>query len=101
MDIISRWVEVESLAKITEANMRNFMWKNIICRHGIPALIVTENGKQFDNARVKDICDQLKISKTFSWPRNPKANGHVKSINKTIKSHLKKNLEHKKGAWVE
>ena len=101
IDYFTKWVEAEPLARITEANTTNFIWKNIICRHGIPASIVTDNGAQFDNARVRDICDQLKISKTFSSPRHPQANGQVEAVNKTIKSNLKKKLEDKKGAWAD
>ena len=56
------------MAKITEANTTNFIWKNIICRFGIPASIVTDNGKQFDKARVRDMCEKMGISKTFSFP---------------------------------
>ena len=29
-------VEAEALATITEKNVRNFVWKNIICRYSIP-----------------------------------------------------------------
>ena len=52
IDYFTKWVEAEPLAKITEANMTSFIWKNIVCRFGIPASIVTDNGKQFDNARL-------------------------------------------------
>ena len=101
IDYFTKWVEAGPLASITEANTTNFIWKSIICRHGIPASIVTDNGAQFDNARVREICAQLGISKTFSSPRHPQANGQVEAVNKTIKSNLKKKLEAKKGAWAE
>ena len=92
------WVEAKPLAKITEANTTSFIWKYIICRFGIPTSIVTDNGKQFDNARVRDICEQLGINKTFSSPRHPQANGPFEAVNKTIKENLKKKLEERKGA---
>ena len=101
IDYFTKWVEAEPLATITEANTTSFMWKSIICRHGIPASIVTDNGSQFDNAMVRRICEQLKISKTFSSPRHPQANGQVEAVNKTIKETLKKKLEEKKGAWAD
>ena len=101
IDYFTKWVEAEPLAKITEANTTNFMWRSIICRHGIPASIITDNGCQFDNKKVREICKQLKIIKTFSSPRHPQANGQVEAVNKTIKETLKKKLEEKKGAWAD
>ena len=32
------------------------LWKNIICRYGIPRILVSDNGKQFDNEAFKDFC---------------------------------------------
>ena len=45
IDYFTKWVEAELLAKITEANCTNFIFKNIICRFGLPHSIVTDNGK--------------------------------------------------------
>ena len=45
IDYFTKWVEVKALATITEKNIRNFVWRNIICRYGIPRVIVSDNGK--------------------------------------------------------
>ncbi|KAL2226706.1 UNVERIFIED_CONTAM: hypothetical protein Sindi_2029300 [Sesamum indicum] len=34
LSIFSKWVEAEAVAKVTEGNMIEFIWKNIICRFG-------------------------------------------------------------------
>ena len=49
IDYFTKWVEVEALATITEKNIRSFVWRCIICRFGIPKVLVPDNGKQFDN----------------------------------------------------
>ena len=49
IDYFTKWVEVEALATITERNVQNFVWKNIICRYSIPRVLVSDNEKQFDN----------------------------------------------------
>ena len=46
IDYFTKWVEAEALATITEKNVRSFVWKNIICRYGIPRVLVSDNGKQ-------------------------------------------------------
>ncbi|XP_073138559.1 uncharacterized protein [Henckelia pumila] len=32
----SKWVEAEALARITETNVLRFLWRNIVCRFGVP-----------------------------------------------------------------
>ena len=100
IDYFTKWVEVEPLSMITEAKCTNFIWRKIICQFGVPHSIITDNGKQFDNPALKEMCHELIIYKLFSTPSHPQANGQVKAANKTIKDNLKKKLERLKGACV-
>ena len=45
IDYFTKWVEAEALATITEARIRSFVWKNIICRFGILRTITSDNGR--------------------------------------------------------
>ena len=45
IDYFTKWVEVEALATIIEENIRNFVWRNIICRYGVPRVLISNNGK--------------------------------------------------------
>ena len=56
IDYFTKWVEAEALATITKKNVHNFIWKNIICRYGIPRVLVLDNRKQFDNDVFRDFC---------------------------------------------
>ena len=56
VDYFTKWAEAEPLATITEQKIRNFVWRAIICRFGIPRALVSDNGKQFDNAKFRDLC---------------------------------------------
>ena len=93
IDYFTKWVEAEPLSTITEAKCINFIWKNIIYRFGVPHSIVTDNGKQFDNPALREMCQELGIHKILSTPDHPQANGQVEIVNKTIKDNLKKKLE--------
>ena len=44
IDYFTKWVEVEPLTKITQQNVKNFVWKNIVCRFGVPRVVISENG---------------------------------------------------------
>ena len=71
IDYFTKLVEAEALATITEKNIRNFVWRNIICRYGIPRVIVSDNGKQFDNSAFKDFCSELGIKNHYLSPAHP------------------------------
>ena len=49
IDYFTKWVETEALATITEAKIQSFVWKNIICRFGIPRTIISDNRWQFNS----------------------------------------------------
>ena len=54
IDYFTRWVKAKALAIITEKNVQSFVWKNIICKYSIPRVLVSDNGKQFDNEVFRD-----------------------------------------------
>ncbi|CAL8174805.1 unnamed protein product [Prunus armeniaca] len=100
MDYFTKWAEAEALATITAARIETFVWQNLVCRFGIPNTIVTDNGRQFDNAKFKQFCYNLK-SLCFASPAHLKSNGQVEAMNKIIKKTLKTKLDKAKGCWPE
>ncbi|KAK0593633.1 hypothetical protein LWI29_020599 [Acer saccharum] len=100
-DYFTKWVEVGAYQQIRDIEVRNFVWKHIICRFGVPKEIVTDNGSQFISYDFKNFCDKYAIKLSFSTPRYPQANGQAESTNKTIVNTLKKRLEAEKSEWAE
>ena len=79
----------------------NVIYKDIIYRYGITWSIVIDNAKQFNNPRLKSICEKMKINKCTLTSYHSQANGQVEAANKTIKDNLKKKIEGLKGVWVD
>ena len=71
IDYFTKWVEAEALATITEKNIRSFVWRNIIYRYGIPRVLVSDNGKQFNNSAFRDFYLELGIKNHYSSPAHP------------------------------
>ena len=101
VDYFTKWAEAEPLATITEQKIRNFVWRAIICRFGILRALVSDNGKQFDNAKFRDFCAELGIKNYYSSPTHPQSNGQAEVTIRTLKAALKTKLEDLKGKWVE
>ena len=62
-DYFSKWVEAEAYASIKDKDVKKFVWKNIVCRFGIPRAIIADNGPQFDGSAFKDFYAELHIKK--------------------------------------
>ncbi|KAL0352473.1 UNVERIFIED_CONTAM: Transposon Tf2-12 polyprotein [Sesamum calycinum] len=88
-------------AKISEKKVIKFLWRNIVCRFGIPHAIISDNGTQFSGNKLKEWCKGLAIKQFFTSVSNPQANGQTEVTNRTILQHLKMRLETAKGAWVD
>ena len=97
VDYFMKWIEAEALASITPMKIKEFVYRNIVCRYGVPYTIISDNGKQFDCNKFKEFYEKLQINKSFSSVVRPQANGQVEAINKTIKHNLKTKLEDLKG----
>ncbi|KAK0578013.1 hypothetical protein LWI29_003667 [Acer saccharum] len=101
VDYFTKWAEAEALVHIIEANTTSFVKKNIIYRFGIPSIIITDNGTQFDNKKFREMCEEFKIANYYASPAHPQTNGQIEAVNKVIKHTLKAKLEAKKGGWAD
>ena len=101
IDYFTKWVEAKPLAKITQQNVKNFVWKSIVCRFGVPRVLVSDNGRQFDNSPFRDFCEQLGINNHYSSPSHPQANGQAEVANRFLLKIIKTRLEGVKGVWPD
>ncbi|XP_020699658.2 uncharacterized protein LOC110111927 [Dendrobium catenatum] len=81
VDYFTKWVEAEPLAKITETNAKQFLWKNIICRFGIPAKVITDNGTQFTGRVFTTFWKDLHIQLVHTAVAHPQTNGQIEVTN--------------------
>ena len=101
IDYFTKWVEAEPLASITEQNVKNFIWKNIVCKFGVPRVLVSDNGRQFDNALFRDFCEHFGIQNHYSSPAHPQANGQAEVANQSLFQIIKTRFEGAKGVWPD
>ena len=99
IDYFTKWVEAEPLASITQQNVKNFIWKSILCRFGVPQVLVSNNGRQFNNALFKDFCEHFGIQNHYSSLAHPQANGQAEVANRSLLKIIKTRLKEVKGIW--
>nr|BAB39950.1 putative polyprotein [Oryza sativa Japonica Group] len=102
VEYFSRWIEAEPLGAITSAAVQMFVWKNIVCRFGVPKEFITDNGKQFDSDKFREMCEGLNLEIRFASVALLQSNGAAERTNGKILEALKKRLEGAtKGKWPE
>ena len=74
IEYFTKWVEAEPLVKITQQNVKNFVWKNIITKFVVPRVLTSNNGRQFDNMLFRDFCEHFGIKNYYSSLSHPQAN---------------------------
>ncbi|KAG7548011.1 Ribonuclease H domain [Arabidopsis suecica] len=58
-DYFSKWIKTKAYQQVKEQQVKDFLWENIVCRHGIPYEIVTDNGTNLTSAKIQAFCDKV------------------------------------------
>ncbi|MCO5561951.1 hypothetical protein L7F22_015577 [Adiantum nelumboides] len=95
IDYMTRWVEVQSVAKVNEKTVSRFVYTHICCRFGTPLEIVCDNGPGFRRGLLTEVCEELKISHRHSTPFYPQSNGLVEKAKGIIAGIIRKMVESK------
>lgn len=75
------------------AVMAKFIKEHLICRFGVPQVILSDNGIPFVNRDIKDLLGRYHVKHYNSSPYYPKENGQAEATNKTLIKILSKTLD--------
>ncbi len=89
VDYYSRFIEINKLSQTTSDSIINHL-KSLFARHGIPEVVMSDNGPQFASSTFQEFADQYRFSHITSSPTFPQSNGEAERAVKTIKAMLKK-----------
>ncbi|GKA12898.1 reverse transcriptase domain-containing protein [Tanacetum coccineum] len=101
IDYFTKWVEAKPLVKITGKEIIRFVMDNIICRYGLPRVIVTDNGAQLVSDPFKSWCTRFEIQQMNTAVAHPQANGLVERANRSLMEGIKTRLGREKAGWVD
>jgi len=101
IDYFTKWIEAEPLIAITAQNIQNFIWNNIVCRFGLPQIIIIDNDRKFTDKGLAQFYEKLHIKHIATLVEHPQTNGQGEAANKAILNELKKRLSPAKGNWTE
>jgi len=88
VDYFTKWVEAKPLRITTSQEGTNFLVE-VFSRHGIPELIITDNGVQFTADYTKIFLDLYDVYVHFVSTYHPESNGLVENRNREIGKQLR------------
>ena len=90
MDYFSRFIETQKLSSTTSSSIIIVLKSlTIFTCHGIPDVVVTDNGPQYSSNEFKTFAESYKYSHITSSPYYPRGNGEVERAVRTLKTLLK------------
>ncbi|KAI3777367.1 hypothetical protein L1987_47167 [Smallanthus sonchifolius] len=101
IDYFTKWVEAKPLTTITVAQVKKFLWENVICRFGLPMHLVSDNGTQFADKKLQEWCAELGIKQIFTSVHHPQGNGQVERANRSLVEGIKAGLDQWGHSWVD
>jgi transposase InsO family protein len=90
VDYYSRWAEFRKLDGQTSTQTIEVL-KEVYSVHGIPDIVVSDNGPQFASEAFKEFARQYGFVHVTSSPKYPQSNGEAERAVRTMKEILKKN----------
>ncbi|KAL8269195.1 hypothetical protein Esti_006882 [Eimeria stiedai] len=88
IDHLSRRVELAALSRVREEEVVTFLLDVWIPHHGVPQVVLSDNGPQFVAEVVKTLCRATGADKIYSSPSHPQGNSICESFMRTVKRSL-------------
>ena len=89
VDYFSRYIEVARLDRTTAGDVIVHT-KAVFARHGIPEVVVYDNGPQFSSEAYASFARQYGFEDVTSSPRYPQSNGEAERAVQTVNNLVKK-----------
>ena len=84
VDCFSLWTEACPLPDKTAISMADAFFSNIVCRFGMPSVIHSDQGREFENKVMHELCLLGGSHKTKTTPYHPESDGLVERFNRTL-----------------
>lgn len=98
IDRYTRWPEAVPIPDITAETIARKFYESWITRFGVPSLITTDQGRQFESSLFQALSRLLGIRRIRTSPYHAQSNGLVEEFHRPLKAALKAyNTEH----WSE
>ena len=100
-DYFSKWTEAFPMKNKCADTVADILVGNIILRFGMPLVIHSDQGREFENGLMKSLCALLRCTKTRTAPYHPESDGMIERFNRTCLMMLSMFVNDRRDNWHE
>ena len=98
-EYLTKWPEAKPIPNKNAETIAQHFHEEIICRHGCPKELLSDQGTEFCNQIVNALCNLHGIRHTLSSAYHPQTNGLVERFNQTLCKSLAKISHERNEDW--
>ena len=87
-DYFTKWTEAFAMANMEAGTVARIMVEEVVTRFGVPHVIHSGQGRQYESRLFQEMCQMLGTTKTRTTPYHPKSDGMVERFNRTLETML-------------
>ena len=88
-DSFTKWIELIPLPNKSAEEVAKAVYENWICRNSPMDTLITDNGKEFRNQVMEELCKNHGIKHCYTSPYHPQTNAQCERQIRTILAYLK------------
>ena len=89
-DYLTKYPEARAVKNADASTTAQFIFEDIICRHGAPKEVLSDRGRNFIAKMIEELCKRMNIHHKRSSPYHSQTNGLVERFNRTLCETLAK-----------
>ena len=100
-DYFSKWTEAFPIKNKCADTVADILVEKIILRFGMPLVIHSDQGREFENGLMKSLCALLGCTKIRTAPYHPESDGMIELFNRTCLMMLSMFVNDRRDNWHE
>ena len=98
-DYFTKWIVAVPMKNQEADTVAKKFVKHFVTRHGVPRMVHTDQGSNFESIVFKEICKVLGSEKTRTTAYRPQSDGLVERANRTLQNMLSSYTNSNQNDW--
>jgi transposase InsO family protein len=101
IDLFTKWAEAIPIRNKEAITVARALFDVVFSRFGVPMQLLSDNGREFDNIVLKELCRLLEIDKIRTTVYKASTNGGIERFHRTLNTLLGKVVATNQRNWDE